>query len=192
MKTPATRAVALGVGIAGFLGWLHILGVGLPILMALAIVFAVAVLVVPMVAGNWVSDLTRLIRGRFWAAEQGVFHSFDGVPLHIDDDGRHVWVDAHGYMRALGRREPEDAVAARHTGMWRRNAAGELMLRVDAVVQVLSTMPGRTEPRIQRLRRYFEREVLYPAGQRRQRAPAAARRQSGDGDEETQGPGPRP
>ena len=191
-STPAIRAVALGVGIAGLLGWLHILGVGLPLLMALAIVFAVTVFVVPVIAGHWVSDLIRFVRGRFWAREQGRFHSFDGVPLSVTDDGRHVWVDADGYMRALGRREPEDAVAARHSGMWRRNDEGTLLLRVDAVVQLLSTMPGRTDPRIQRLRRYFEREVLYPASRRRDMAPAVARRQWDDGDEETQGPGPRP
>jgi hypothetical protein len=192
LKTPATRALALGVGIAGFLAWLHILGVGLPLLLALALVFAITVFVVPVIAGRWVSDVIRVVRGRFWAHEQGRFHAFDGVPLSIDDDGRHVWVDAGGYMRALGRREPEDAVAARHSGMWRRDDQGTLMLRVDAVVQLLSTMPGRTDPRVQRLRRYFEREVLYPAGRRREMASASAGRQSSDGDKETQGPGPRP
>ncbi len=195
MKTPATRALAFGAAIAALLGFLHLLGVGLLMLMALAIVFAVAVLVVPVIAGNWVSDVIRFLRGRFWAREEGSFHAFDGVPLSIHDDGRHVWVDGDGYMRALGRREPEDALAARHSGMWRRSAQGVLMLRVDAVVQVLATTHGRTDPRVQRLRRYFEREVLYPAGRRRQMvSPAAggARRQWDDGDEETQGPGPRP
>jgi hypothetical protein len=41
------------------------------------------------------------------------------------------------------------------------------MLRVDAVVLHLNTMAGRHDPRVQRLRRYFEREVLYPASRRR-------------------------
>ena len=190
MRTPARRALFVGVAIAGLLGWLHALGVGLKILFWLALGFGTLWIIVPWIAANWLGDLVRLVRSRFWAPEQGVFHSFDGVPLHIDDDGRHVWVDGEGYMRALGRREPPDSLAARHTGMWRRDAHGELMLRVDAVVQVLSTMPGRTEPRVQRLRRYFEREVLYPAAERRRRSPAPAGRQSGDGDQETQGPGP--
>ena len=43
MKTPATRAVALGLGIAGFLGWLHVLGVGLPLLIALAMIIVMLV-----------------------------------------------------------------------------------------------------------------------------------------------------
>jgi hypothetical protein len=30
MKTPAARALAVGIGSAGLLGWLHVLGVGLP------------------------------------------------------------------------------------------------------------------------------------------------------------------
>jgi hypothetical protein len=36
------------------------------------------------------------------------------------------------------------------------------MLRVDAVVQNLATMPGRDAPRIQKFRRYLERDVLFP------------------------------
>jgi hypothetical protein len=72
-------------------------------------------------------------------------------------------------MRVLGRREAEDVLAARHTGRWQRDEDGVLMLRVDAVVQRLAAMPGRDEPRVQRLRRYFEREVLFPASQRRAR-----------------------
>jgi hypothetical protein len=192
VKSPVSRAIALGVGIAGLLGWLHVMGVGLALLFWLALGFAVIWIVVPWIAVNWVGDAYRLVRGRFWAPEQGRFHAFDGVPLQVDDDGRHVWIDAAGFMRALGRREPEDAVAARHSGMWRRDAAGTLMLRVDAVVQVLSSTRGRTDPRVQRLRRYFERELLYPAGRRREMTSAATRRQSADGDEETQGPGPRP
>jgi hypothetical protein len=99
-----------------------------------------------------------------WAS----FHAFAGVPLHIEDDGSHVWIDGPGVQRAIGRREPEDAQAARHTGHWRRNAEGTLMLRVDAVIQNLATMPGRDAPRIQKFRRYLERDVLYPAQRRRQ------------------------
>ncbi len=204
MKTPATRALVVGASIAAVLGILHMLGVGLKLLLALALFFAAAWIIVPLLAVRWLGDINRFIRGRFWAREQGVFHSFGGAPLRIEDDGRHVWVDGDGYLRALGRREPEDALAARHTGMWRRDDQGVLMLRVDAVVLVLAHMPGRVDPRVQRLRRYFEREVLYPAGKRRDvhsaRAGAAqanasagaARGQWGDGDQETKGPGPGP
>ncbi len=169
MKTPAARALAIGGGTAALLGLLHVLGVGLPLLLALAVVVAVVTLLLPWIAVRWADDLTAVVRGRFWAREQGRFHSFGGVPLQIEDDGRQVWIDGQGLMRALGRREPEDALAARHAGQWRRDAQGVLMLRVDAVVQVLASRSGRTEPRQQRLRRYLERDVLHPARTRRER-----------------------
>lgn len=170
MKTPAARALAVGIGTAGLLGWLHVLGVGLPLLFAIAVLVAVLVLVVPWIAANWFSDLSQFVRGRFWAREQGRFHAFGGVPLHIEDDGRHIWLDGPGLQRVLGRREPEDAQAARHAGHWRRNAEGTLMLRVDAVVQNLATMPGREDLRLQKFRRYLERDVLFPAQRRRDSA----------------------
>ena len=167
----ATRALVVAVVTAGLLGWLHALGVGLRLLLALALLISFVTLVVPFLGVRWLDDFIAWARGRFWAREQGHFHSFGGVPLEIEDDGRHVWVDGEGLQRALGRREPEEALAARHSGHWQRNADGTLMLRVDAVVQNLNTTYGRDEPRVQRLRRYFEREVLFPAQQRRDRAP---------------------
>ena len=44
------------------------------------------------------------------------------------------------------------------------------MLRADSVVQYLAQMPDRTDPRVQKFRRYLEREVLYPATRRRSRS----------------------
>jgi hypothetical protein len=170
MNTPARRAIAVGVAIAASLGLLHKLGVGLWLLMASAIVFAVVAWAVPWIGVRWLDAAVLWARSLFWAREQGRFHSFGGVPLHIADDGRYTWVDADGYMRALGRVEPEVAVAARHAGHWQRDLEQRLMLRVDEVVRVLATSPGATDPRVQRLRRYFEREVLFPARLRRERA----------------------
>jgi hypothetical protein len=166
MKTPAGRAlIVTGVALA-VLGGLHLLGVGLTLLFWLACFIAVLVICVPWIAANWAGDILRFTRGRFWAREEGQFHSFGGVPLRIEDDGRHVWIDGAGYMRAVGQREPEDVLAARLSGSWLRDDKGLLLLRVDAVVQHLNTMPGREDPRVQRLRRYLEREVLYPASKR--------------------------
>lgn len=119
-----------------------------------------------------VSLLDRVLyaaRAFHWRHEQGHHHAFGGMPLRIEDDGRHVWVDGAGLLRVLGSRDPEDVLAARHTGRWRRDRDGTLMLRVDAVVDVLAQGPGRLEPRNVRLRRYFEREVLFPAAERRRR-----------------------
>ena len=44
------------------------------------------------------------------------------------------------------------------------------MLRVDAVIAYLGQMPERNDPRVQKLRRYLERDVLHPAAERRRRA----------------------
>ncbi len=171
MKGAATRALFVALVIAGLLGWLHALGVGLRLLLALALLFSFVTIVTPRLGVRWIDDLILALRGLYWRHEQGRFHTFAGVPLDIEDDGRHVWVAGEGLQRALGTDEPEAALAARHSGNWRRNADGVLQLRVDAVVQHLNTMPGRHDPRVQRLRRYFEREVLFPARQRRERAP---------------------
>ena len=81
MKTPATRALAVGVISAGLLAWLHTLGVGLPLLLAIAVLVAVLLLIVPWIAASWMGDLSQVVRGRFWAREQGQFHAFGGVPL---------------------------------------------------------------------------------------------------------------
>ena len=169
MKGILARSLLLAAAIAAVLGVLHLLGVGLPLLYLVAATIAFIGLTLPLTGVRLLDDIVAWVRNHFWAAQQGHFHAFGGVPLQIDDDGRHVWVDGAGYMRALGRSEPEDALAARHAGRWQRTERGVLMLRVDAVVQNLATMPGRDDPRVQRLRRYFEREVLFPADQRRQR-----------------------
>ncbi len=171
MKAAAARAVFVALVIAGFLGWLRVLGVGLPLLLALALVFCFVALVAPRLGVRWLDDLILALRGHYWRREQGRFHTFGGVPLDIEDDGRTVWVAGVGLQRALGTDELEEVLAARHAGHWRRNEDDVLQLRVDAVVQHLNTMPGRHDPRVQRLRRYLEREVLFPARMRRERAP---------------------
>jgi hypothetical protein len=171
VKGAGTRALFVALVIAGFLGWLHALGVGLPLLLGLALVFCIVALIAPRLGVRWIDDLILALRGLYWRREQGRFHTFGGVPLDIEDDGRQVWVAGEGLQRVLGTEDTEATLAARHAGSWRRNADDVLQLRVDAVVQHLNTMPGRHDPRVQRLRRYLEREVLFPAKQRRERAP---------------------
>ena len=170
MKGPALRALRLAALLTALLGALQWLGVGLPLLLLVAGTFALIAWALPWLGVRMLDSMALWVRGRFWAPEQGRFHSFGGVPLQIEDDGRLVWVAGEGLQRVLGRVEPDSVLAARHSGCWRRTEHGVLMLRVDAVVRVLATMPGRDDLRVQRLRRYFEREVLYPAAQRRRRA----------------------
>jgi len=169
VKSPLGLALALAAALMAVLALLHWAGVGLQLLLALAIGCGLLTWMFPWYGVRLLDAVILFLRGRYWAAEEGRFHSFGGVPLQIEDDGRHVWLDGPGLQRVLGRREPEDVLAARLAGQWRRNPGGTLMLRVDGVVQHLADMPGRNDPRVQKLRRYLEREVLFPAQQRRQR-----------------------
>jgi hypothetical protein len=74
-------------------------------------------------------------------------------------------------QRVMGRADSEPVLVARHAGRWRRDGRDHaLQLRADAVVAWLSSMPGRDAPRVQRLRRYIERELLFPAAERRRRS----------------------
>ncbi len=169
MHGRAGVALLVALVLATVLGWASLLGTRLFVLTAFGLLLAGLV-----AGGAWLlvyrsADASRWLRERLSAHEAGHFHAFGGVPLTVEDDGRHVWIAGPGLQRVLGRREPEEALAARHAGCWRRNERGVLMLRVDAVVQTLATMPGRHEPRIQKLRRYLERDVLHPAAVRRAR-----------------------
>ncbi len=176
-STPLTRAIVVGLTVTAIGAFLQWWGVGLPLMLATLVVSACMAWFVPFVFMAWIEGLTAVVRARFWAREQGHFHAFGGVPLRIEDDGLHVWVDAQGLQRLLGLKERDDVTASRMPGMWRRDAADHsLLLRVDAVVQYLGTMPERHAPRVQRLRRYLERQILFPAGERlRRRGGGAAR-----------------
>jgi hypothetical protein len=137
------------------------------------LVFAVGVAALVMLASRHgvrgLEALSALRRQHTWGREEGRFHAFGGVPLQVHDDGRHVWLGGAGLLRVLGRKEPDDVLAARMPGQWRRDDEGALLLRVDAVIDYLAHMPGRDDPRVQKLRRYLERDVAYPAAERRRR-----------------------
>jgi len=170
MKSPAMRAVAVGVTVAAASMLLQWLGVALPLLLAVAIFAGLVAWMVPYHGVRLLDAAIQFARGLYWAREQGRFHSFGGVTLEIEDDGRHVWLGGRGLLRVLGRKEADDVLAARMPGMWRRDEEHALLLRVDAVVQYLGRMPERNDPRVQKLRRYLERDVLHPAAERRRRA----------------------
>lgn len=131
---------------------------------------AVALLYLPYQGVRLLDHLEHQMRAWRWRKEEGHYHEFEGTGLSVLDDGRDVWVAGADLQRALRTQEPEDAFAARHSERWYRDADGRLWVRVDAVVERMATMPGRDEPRTQRLRRYFERQVLYPASERRRRS----------------------
>jgi hypothetical protein len=170
MKTPLARAAVLAGCVSALLGVLHLMGVGLPLLGGLAVAFALVAGVAPRVGVRWLDDMVHQIRAALWRSEQGRHHSFGGITLQIHDDGQFVWLPVADLQLLLHTTEPEDVTAARHSGRWRRDDAGVLQLRVDAVVAGLSSGPVSLEPRVIRLRRYLEREVLFPAAERRRRS----------------------
>lgn len=175
LRRPALRALLFGTALAGATGLSHWLGWGLPLLGALAALFAVVALIAPRVGVRWLEHAIYLVRAHNWRSEQGRHHSFGGVALYVQDDGRHVWLAADDLRRVLRSPEPDDVTAARHAGHWRRDDRGALLLRVDAVVAYLAGAPGRMQPRTVKLRRYLEREVLFPAAERRRRTTQADR-----------------
>lgn len=166
------RAALVTLVLATVLGWVFLKGWG-PVKLALL----AAVCFVGVAAAVWygmqkVGDLHAATREQLGARDDGLHHAFGGVTLLVEDDGRHVWLDAPGLQRVLGLKEADDVTAARTPGHWRRADDGRTWLRVDAVIQYISQMPGRNDPRVQKLRRYLERDVLYPAQERRRRSRA--------------------
>ena len=150
-------------------GWVSVLGSRYAVTL-----LAGSTLVTLAAAGIWygmrhAEDLHAWLRHRFGGGDNGTFHAFAGVRLHVDDDGRHLWVKAAGVQRVLGLKEDDLVTASRVPGQWRRADDGALWLRVDGLVQTLSTMPGRNELRLQRFRRYLERDLLFPARERQRR-----------------------
>ena len=167
----ALQAVALGVAVAAA-GWAFSQWQGaLRLVLLGAIVVAYFCWALPHLGVRALDRLILAARTLHWRHEQGRHHAFGGVPLQITEDHRHVWVDGPSLQRVLGTRDADDVLAARHSGRWRRGPDGVLLLRVDAVVDVLAHGPGRLDPRQVHLRRYFEREVLFPAAERKRRAP---------------------
>lgn len=164
------RALLVVVALGVLFGLLRLLGIALPIFLSLGIVLAVVACGLPWVGVRWLDALEQSARDWIWRREAGRHHAFGDIALAIEDDGRHPWIAGSDLQRALRTAEAEDVLAARTPGRWRRDAAGRLWLRVDAVVERLATAPGRMEPRTVRLRRYLEREVLFPAAERRRRA----------------------
>jgi len=165
-----TRAALAALVLTTVLGWVFLKGWA-PLKWALLAALGFVLLAVALWYGlGKLGDLHAATREKLGARDDGSHHAFAGVRLQVQDDGRHVWLAAPGLQRVLGLKETEDITAARTPGTWRRDDKGRTWLRVDAVVRYMTNMPGRNEPRHQKLRRYLERDVLFPAQERRRRA----------------------
>ena len=169
MNSHLGRAALVALVLVMVLGWTDVLGVRVLGALAGGIALALLLAAVAWLFRTRLDVLLAWVRERAWARQAGSYHAFGGTMLQIEDDGRHVWIAGPGLQRVLGRNEPDDVLAARLAGMSRRQDDGPLQLRVDAVVQYLAHMPERNDPRMQKFRRYLERDVLHPAAQRRQR-----------------------
>jgi hypothetical protein len=170
MGSRFARAALVALVLTTVLGWSFILGSGLLKVVLLGCVFAVLLAWAVWFFVNKAGDIHAAARERLGADKDGHHHAFAGVNLKVEDDGRYVWLDAPGLRRVLGLKETDDITAARTPGNWRVDSAGRTWLRVDAVIQYLGTMPGRNDPRVQKLRRYLERDVLFPSRERHRRA----------------------
>ena len=164
------RAILVGVVLATVAGWAQLLGGGVPWTLLAGVAAAVLVATAAWLLVRRAGEVQAWLRERFWAPEDGRFHAFGGVQLQVEDDGRHVWLGGSGLLRVLGRKEADDVLAARMPGQWRSDDKGRLLLRVDAVIDYLGHMPERNDPRVQKLRRYLERDVLHPAAERSRRS----------------------
>lgn len=177
-RRPALR-LAVGVVLLLLLAWLLFRWFGAVGLLAVAVVAAVTL---SRLLLDTVSELWQQLRAAAHAPVAGEHYAFNRVRIPVRDDGRHVWLDAHAVRRLLALKDRDDVLAARFAGRWRRGDAdrrrgeGELWLRADAVVAHLASAPGRMDPARVRLRRYLEREVLFPAAIRRERGIAPNQR----------------
>jgi hypothetical protein len=163
------RALLLTAALAVFFAGLQIFGIALPLFLSLGIVVAVVAIGLPWIGMRWLDDLLQAWRRLRWRHEEGRHHAFGGVSLDIVDDGRHVWIAAPDLQRVLRTADPEDVLAARVPGRWRRTPEGRMQVRVDAAVEHLVVARERMDPRRVKLRRYLEQEVLFPAAERRRR-----------------------
>jgi len=145
---------------------LVLLGVGL---LATLLIYAL-----PRLILHGAEQAHRSLNRRVWQEVEGHHHSFGGISVAVQDDGSQVWMDGQSLKRLLARPEADDVLAARISGLWRHDDRGRLWLRVDGVVAHLARFPGRMDPRVQKLRRWLERDVLYPAARRHAQASSAA------------------
>jgi hypothetical protein len=154
--TRPQRAYALGVIVAlGLMALVHSWGYGPLYVLGVAAAAALAIVFLPrwiIALGEQASDG---LHAQVWKRAEGRHHAFGGVTFDIVDDGRHVWMHGDALKRVLARPEIDERQ--------------RLWLRVDAVVEHLARFPGRMDPRVQKLRRWLERDVLYPAGRRHAR-----------------------
>jgi hypothetical protein len=163
------RAAALSAALALFFAGLKIQGLVLPLFLALAAVLLVVTALLPAIGVRWLDDLLHLGRWWRWRQEDGHHHAFGGLTLAIHEVDGWPWIAGRDLQAVLRTRDPEDVLAARMAGHWRRDAQGVLQIEVSAVVQYLASAPARMDPRVIRFRRYLEREVLYPAARHARR-----------------------
>ena len=120
MNSRLGRAALVAIALAMVAGWTALIGGRVLVGLLLGIALAGLVAAAAWIVRTRLDDFTAWLRERAWADRAGRHHAFGGTALDIEDDGRHVWLDGPGLLRVLGRREPDDVLAARMPGQWRR------------------------------------------------------------------------
>jgi hypothetical protein len=165
--TPTQRAYALVALVAiALMALFHTWGYGPLYVLLVAAGAAIVIIFVPRWIIAFGERTHEGLNRQVWKDAEGRHHAFAGVGFTMVDDGRHVWMHADALKRVLSRPEADDVLAARISGKWKHDERQQLWLRVDAVVEHLATFPGRMDPRVQKLRRWLERDVLFPAARR--------------------------
>jgi hypothetical protein len=171
MNRPQRAGLAVAIVVLVLMALFHSLGLGPLLLLGVAVLGVLLIVAVPRLI-IWLGEAAHQgMRQQAWKHEEGRHHAFGGVHFTMLDDGRHMWLGGEALKRVLARPEADDVLAARISGKWKLDDKGRLWLRVDAVVEHLSVFPGRMDPRVQKLRRWLERDVLFPAGRRHAGAP---------------------
>jgi hypothetical protein len=174
LNRPQKAVLALVLLSLALMALLHSWGYGPLVVLGVAVAGVLVIYVVPRLVIRAAEGVHEGLHHQTWKHEEGRHHNFAGITVAVQDDGRHVWMDGESLKRLLARREADDVLAARISGKWRHDERQRLWLRVDGVIEHLSVFPGRMDPRVQRLRRWLERDVLFPAARRH-----AAGRRSG-------------
>ncbi len=119
----------------------------------------------------------RAMRRAQWRDVEGRHFAFRGRPVKVIEDGdRQRWVRLSDIRAIVGFTASDGALALAYPAGWQRiGRSGEAFLGEDALVAHLGKERG---PEALRLRRWVEREIVFPA--RRERERLGVRSASGD------------
>jgi hypothetical protein len=114
------------------------------------------------------SALRYALRATAWRREEGRYFAYRGVPVQvIEDDDQHCWVRVADVRRIVGFTASDGALSLTYAADWRMlGHPPQPHLRDEALLKHLKK---ESSPAALKLGRWVERDVAYPARQRRMR-----------------------